>query len=134
ISFLHIRPGQSLHRTTSNSRLVLWTSGILLLAGTVLFYISETNGVLQNHTVFEKIMSAFFNSTTSRTAGFNNVDMTALGVPAIMLIMALMWVGASPGSTGGGIKTTTFAITLLNLLNQIKGKEKLVIQRREIPP
>jgi trk system potassium uptake protein TrkH len=48
--------------------------------------------------------------------------------------MALMWVGASPASTGGGIKTTTFAVALLNLWNQITGKEKLILRNREIPP
>jgi Trk-type K+ transport system membrane component len=59
--------------------------------------------------------------------------MAELGIPAVMLLMALMWVGASPASTGGGIKTTTFAVALLNLWNQIIGKEKLIISNREIP-
>ena len=59
--------------------------------------------------------------------------MAELGIPAIMLTMALMWIGASPGSTGGGIKTTTFTIALLNLWNQIKGREKLIVLFREVP-
>ena len=59
--------------------------------------------------------------------------MGELGIPALMLTMALMWVGASPGCTGGGIKTTTFAVALLNLWSQITGRDKLVIRLREIP-
>lgn len=124
---------RELHRTSTNSRIVLVTTGILLLAGTLLFMVSEYNGVLKEHGFFGKIVVSFFNSTTPRTAGFNNINMAELGIPAIMLTMALMWIGASPGSTGGGIKTTTFTITLLNLWNQITGKDKLIIKKREIP-
>lgn len=124
---------RELQRTSTNSRIVLVTTGILLLAGTLLFMVSEYNGVLKEHGLFGKIIVSFFNSTTPRTAGFNNVNMAELGIPAIMLTMALMWIGASPGSTGGGIKTTTFTITILNLWNQIKGQDKLIIKKREIP-
>lgn len=59
--------------------------------------------------------------------------MAEMGIPAFMLTMALMWIGASPGSTGGGIKTTTFAVAMLNLWNQIKGKDRLIINFKEIP-
>ncbi|MEY3420598.1 MAG: hypothetical protein RIR48_883 [Bacteroidota bacterium] len=120
-------------RSTINSRLVIRTTFILLIVGTILFMIAEFHGTLREHGLFGKIVVSFFNSTTARTAGFNNVNMADLGIPAIMLIMALMWVGASPASTGGGIKTTTFAVALLNLWNQISGKEKLIIRKREIP-
>lgn len=96
--------------------------------------IAEYHGTLSEHSLFGKIVVSIFNSTTARTAGFNNVNMKDLGIPAVMLLMALMWIGASPASTGGGIKTTTFAVALLNLWNQIIGKEKLIIRNREIPP
>ena len=109
------------------------TTVILLVAGTVLFFFAEYNGTLAEHSFFGKIVVSFFNSVTPRTAGFNNINMGQLGIPSFMLIMALMWVGASPGSTGGGIKTTTFALALLSLWNQIIGKEKLVIRYKEIP-
>ncbi|MFZ1526581.1 MAG: potassium transporter TrkG [Saprospiraceae bacterium] len=120
-------------RSTINSRMVVRTTLILLFSGTVLFMIGEFHGTLEEHSLFGKIVVSFFNSTTARTAGFNNVYMKDLGIPAVMLIMALMWIGASPASTGGGIKTTTFAVALLNLWNQIIGKEKLIIRNREIP-
>ena len=121
-------------RSTINSRIVIRTTVILLIIGTILFMIAEFQSTLREHNLFGKVVVSFFNSTTARTAGFNNVNMAQLGIPALMLIMALMWVGASPASTGGGIKTTTFAVALLNLWNQITGKEKLILRNREIPP
>jgi trk system potassium uptake protein len=98
-----------------------------------LFLLAEYNGTLKEHSLFGKIVVSFFNSVTPRTAGFNNINMADMGIPAFMLTMALMWIGASPGSTGGGIKTTTFAVALLNLWNQIRGKDRLIINFREIP-
>jgi trk system potassium uptake protein TrkH len=133
IRILGIEYKKELTRTSTNSRIILITTSILLVAGTALFMISEYNGTLKDHSFFGKIMVSFFNSTTPRTAGFNNVNMAELGLPAIMLTMALMWIGASPGSTGGGIKTTTFAVALINLWNQIRGREKIIVRNKEIP-
>jgi Trk-type K+ transport system membrane component len=81
-----------------------------------------------------KIAHSFLGSITPRTAGFNAINMSLLSSPAILLTMVLMWIGASPVSTGGGIKTTTFAIALLNLSKIIKGKERIEIFRRAIDP
>lgn len=125
--------GAALIRPTLNTKIVIRTTLILLTAGTGLFMVSEYNGTLHDHSLPGKIMVSFFNAVTPRTAGFNNINMAELGIPAIMLTMALMWIGASPGSTGGGIKTTTFTIALLNLWNQIKGREKLIVLFREVP-
>ncbi len=125
--------GTALIRPTLNTKIVIRTTFILLTVGTGLFMVSEYNGVLQDHSLPGKIMVSFFNAVTPRTAGFNNINMAELGIPAVMLTMALMWIGASPGSTGGGVKTTTFTIALLNLWNQIKGREKLIVLFREVP-
>ncbi len=124
---------KELKRTSTNTRIILITSSILLTTGTILFFVTEYDRTLSEHSMFGKIVVSFFNATTPRTAGFNNINMAELGIPAFMLTLALMWIGASPGSTGGGIKTTTFAVSLLNLFNQIRGREKLVINNREIP-
>lgn len=132
IKHLGIVYQKELIRTTTNSRIILITTFILLVSGTLLFFIAEYDGVLRDHHLFGKIVVSFFNSTTPRTAGFNNINMAEIGIPAFMMTMALMWIGASPGSTGGGIKTTTFAVAILSLWNQILGKEKLVIKMREI--
>ena len=115
-----------------NTRIVLITSLILTVAGTVLFLVFEYNNTLSGHSFFGKLITAFFSATTPRTAGFNSVDMAMLSFPTIMIIFLLMWIGASPASTGGGIKTSTFAIATLNFLSLAKGKNRIEIYRREI--
>ena len=67
-----------------------------------------------------------------RTAGFNTVDMTTLALPTVLIYLILMWIGASPGSTGGGLKTTTFAVAILNTLSIAKGKNRVEAFKREI--
>jgi Trk-type K+ transport system membrane component len=119
-------------KSGANTIIVLRTTLILLLFGWLLFFLSEYDGVLKDHDFYGKLVVSFFNSVTARTAGFNNVDMSLLSIPATMLIIALMWIGASPASTGGGIKTTTFALGVLNLYNQIVGKERIIFNNKEI--
>lgn len=116
-----------------DSRITLFTSASLTIVATVIFYILEYHHTLADHpTVFGKMVTAFFGATTPRTAGFNTIDNAAMSFPTIMMIFLLMWVGASPQSTGGGIKTNTFAIAFLNVLSLAKGKSKVEIFRREI--
>jgi potassium uptake TrkH family protein len=115
-----------------NTRIVLITSLILIVTGTILFYIFEHNNTMAGHSFSGKIITAFFGSVTSRTAGFNTVDTGALKTPTFLVILFLMWVGASPGSTGGGIKTSTIAVAVLNIISIAKGKTRLEIFKREI--
>jgi potassium uptake TrkH family protein len=118
---------------TFNSKLIAYTTIILLVFGFVMFFILEYNNTLALHpTLFGKIVTAFFTSATPRTAGFNTVDMAALTFPSILIMMLLMWIGASPGSTGGGIRTTTFAVAILNIVNLAKNHKRIHIFRREI--
>lgn len=115
-----------------NSRITLITTLALTVVGTLLFYFAEYNNTLAVHDGFGKVVSALFGATTPRTAGFNSVDTASLKVSTLMIIIFLMWVGASPASTGGGIKTSTFAIALLNIVSLAKGKSRVEIFRREI--
>tara|TARA_R110002096_G_scaffold394733_1_gene590024 strand:- start:7205 stop:8983 length:1779 start_codon:yes stop_codon:yes gene_type:complete len=115
-----------------NSRITLITSFVLIIFGTVVFYLFELNNSLTDHTGFGKVIISLFSATTPRTAGFNVVDTSALNFSTIMLIFLLMWVGASPASTGGGIKTSTFAIATLNFWSLAKGKDRIEIFRREV--
>jgi len=118
---------------TLTSKIILYTTAILLTGGTVLFFILEYNNSLQEHTtLWGKIVSAFFLSATPRSAGFATVNIEGLAFPSIMIILFFMWVGASPGSNGGGIKTTTFAISFLNIFSIARGKENLELFRRRI--
>lgn len=118
---------------TFNSKLVAYTTTILLVFGLIMFFILEYDNTLASHpTLFGKIVTALFASATPRTAGFNTVDMTALTFPSILITIMLMWIGASPGSTGGGIKTTTFAVAILNIVNLAKNHKRIHIFKREV--
>jgi Trk-type K+ transport system membrane component len=117
---------------TLNSRITLWTTATLTVIGTLFFYINEYNNTLSEHHGLGKVVTALFGAATPRTAGFNSVDMGALDFSTVMMVFLLMWVGASPASTGGGIKTSTFAIATLNFLSLAKGKTKIEVYRREI--
>lgn len=117
-----------------NARIVLVTTFFLLVIGTALIYLLEYQNTLSDHHGAGKVITAFFGATTPRTAGFNTVDMSALHISTVLVIFILMWIGASPGSTGGGIKTSTFTIALLNFLSLAKGKDRIEIFKREISP
>lgn len=116
-----------------NSIIVLRTTLILIVVGMVGFLVFEYNHALVEHTTwYGKFVTAFFGSVTPRTAGFNTVNMATLTIPSLMICMLLMWIGASPGSTGGGIKTTTFAIATLNIFAIARNKDRMEIKNREI--
>lgn len=116
-----------------NARLALVVSLILLLTGFIAYILFEqSHTLLQHPTVSGKVVTAFFGSVTPRTAGFNTVDLTALSLPTIMIYLLLMWIGASPGSTGGGIKTTTAGVAALNMLSVLRGKDRTEFFRSEI--
>jgi trk system potassium uptake protein len=115
-----------------NTRLAVGTTFALLLTGFFFFLFSEYNHSLKDLSVAGKVAGAFFGSVTTRTAGFNTVDMSMLAPVSILFYLFLMWVGASPASTGGGIKTTTFAVAILNFTSLAKGKGRIEIFGREL--
>lgn len=117
---------------TLSSKINLITTFSLMFLGTVIIYAKEYYNTLSNHEGIGKFITALFTATTPRTAGFNSIDFSQLHFSSIIVIILLMWIGASPASTGGGIKTSTFAIATLNFLSLAKGKDKIEIWRREI--
>ena len=118
---------------TLNTKIVIYTTIILLVGGFIFLYISEYNNTLLEHkTLFGKITAASFNSVTPRTAGFNAVDFTKMNVPSLLLIIFLMWIGGSPASTAGGIKTSTFALATLNIFAVARGKSRIEFFGRRI--
>jgi len=117
---------------TLNSRIALITTIVLTVGGTLIFFALEREGVLSAHSGFGKLITALFGATTPRTAGFNTVDVAQFRFPTLLLTMFLMWIGASPKSTGGGIKTSTIAIAILNILSLARGRERIELYRREI--
>lgn len=88
-------------------------TALLIVTGAVLFYIMERKNVLEGMPLHEQILSSFFNSVTARTAGFNTTDTASLTEGSKLVTMILMFIGGSPGSTAGGIKTTTLVVLLV---------------------
>ena len=116
-----------------HTRLVLASTVILLVLGMVLFALMEWGSALRDFSVSGKLMASYFQSVTTRTAGANTVDMATLRPTTIFLFILLMFIGASPGSTGGGIKTTTFSLLLMACGSVLAGREDIQAFRKRIP-
>ena len=116
------------------SKVAILVSMILVILGTVLFLILEYNnrGTIGEMSFFKKILASFFQSVTTRTAGFNSVPFGNLTEGSVFLFCILMFIGASPGSTGGGIKTTTFGVIIFYVISVVKKRESVVIFNRRI--
>jgi potassium uptake TrkH family protein len=108
-----------------SSRLIIKTSLFLIIAGAVVFAYTEWDNSLAGLDTKAAIVTSVFQSTTARTAGFNSVDFGAVMQPVLVFFIFLMYVGASPGSTGGGIKTTTFIVILKTAIATIRGKKNV---------
>jgi trk system potassium uptake protein len=121
-------------RLSVHTKVVLVTSFILTVGGSILIFLFEfgNDKTLQPLSPIGKVLGALFQSVTARTAGANTLNLPDLTDSTLFLTIFLMFIGASPGSTGGGIKTTTFATLLGTVWSQIKGKEDVVLFRRRI--
>ena len=116
------------YRIKMQTRMVLVVSAILLAGGFIsLFLLNKSN---MGGT---RLLTAFFNSVTARTAGFNTTDIGSLSIPSVLIIMMLMFIGASPGSTGGGIKTTTIGVLWTSIIAIITGQNRIIIYKRRLP-
>lgn len=115
-----------------HSKIVIYSTAILLLSGWFLYYIFEMNGNFYNLTYPEKILSSFFMSASTRTAGFAAMDFSHMSEPSALLTMCLMFIGGGVGSTAGGIKTTTIAVLLLTVIAFAKGKRDVVVFKKRI--
>ncbi|MDR7483901.1 MAG: potassium transporter TrkG [Armatimonadota bacterium] len=122
-------------RLTLHSRTVLLATGLLVGVGTLLVFLLEFSNpkTLGPLPAPARVLAAFFQAVTPRTAGFSTVDTAGLTQPTLMLIITLMFIGASPGGTGGGIKTTTFITPLAVILSTIRGTGEPALFRRRIP-
>lgn len=114
------------------TKVALYTSFILIISGAVLFYLLERNGAIRGHSTTGAVVISIFQSVTTRTAGFNSVDFSRLGQPILIFMMFLMFIGASPGSTGGGIKTTTFTVIVKSAISTIRGKRNVELLKHSI--
>lgn len=132
----YFKTGKSyVHRVnmiTINSKIVMFTTFLLLVFGTLCFLYFEAEHTQQGMDMKGRLAMSYFQSVTPRTAGFNSFSMLALSTPSVLIMIFLMWVGASPVSTGGGIKTSTFALAILNAFRIMKGKNHIEVHRYEI--
>ncbi len=121
-------------RFSLHSKIVLFVTGALLLVGTILFLITEWNnpGTLGALTVEEKLGAAFFQSVTCRTAGFNTIDIAAMTGEGKLFSVILMFIGAGPGSTGGGIKIIPFAVLLCTVFSVSRGNNETYVLKHRI--
>lgn len=119
-------------RFSVHTRIVLLTSSILIVIGTVFIYFNTRPGDTVGWTGFDKVMASLFQSITTRTAGFNTVRIASFGPSVLLMMIWLMFIGASPGSTGGGVKTTTFALLFLKIRSQMKGQDHTEVWSRRI--
>jgi trk system potassium uptake protein TrkH len=116
-----------------HSRIVLTTTLVLIVAGALLVFVLERDNQIAGLTVKEKILASLFQSITARTAGFNTLDTGSLAVATLFILIILMFVGASPGSCGGGIKTTSLAVLVAILNDRIRGRHSASLFKRTIP-
>lgn len=128
---LSMRKGK---RLSLHTRLVLTTTAVLLISGTVFFLIAEWNNpaTLGNKNLYDKILLSCFQSATTRTAGMDQLGQAKLTPASTVMTMLLMFIGGSPGSTAGGVKTVTVALLVLTALSTLKGKHNIVVYGRNL--
>lgn len=116
-----------------HSKLVVLSTIILLLSGFLFFFIMEYNNVLANFSFKDKLIASMFHSVTVRTAGFYSIPLEEITEASKFFTIILMFIGASPASTGGGIKTVTAMVIILTVKSVIEGKDDIEVFRRRIP-
>lgn len=120
-------------RLSLHSKVVLSATAILIAAGTAGFYVFEAQNVLQGRPASEQFLVSLFQAITPRTAGFNTVPYGALTNAALMMTLILMFIGGSPGSAAGGVKTSTAAILFGVLVSRARGMRHATLFRRTVP-
>ncbi|MFN4218853.1 MAG: TrkH family potassium uptake protein [Candidatus Bipolaricaulia bacterium] len=124
------------HRRISfHTKLVLIITASLIVGGTLLFLVVEThnNRVFASLSWPQRLLVSYFHAVAARTAGFNTVDLAQLSGVTLYILIILMFIGASPGGTGGGIKTSTFGTIMLDLWTSLRGQVEVTVFHRRVP-
>jgi trk system potassium uptake protein TrkH len=127
------RPQTPPARLALTSRLVLLTTASLLVGGMIGYFLLESDPGPNDGGTLEQVCNAWFQSVTYRTAGFHTVDHAELQPATKLFAVVLMFIGASPGSTGGGIKTVCFALGILAVISILRGRPRVEIAGRTVP-
>jgi len=122
-----------IYRMSIQSKMVLSISLILIIIGALSIFLLEKDNVLSGSDTKSMVLSPFFQAITARTAGFNTLPIGKFAPPTLIVLVFLMFIGASPGSAGGGIKTCTFGILIASIISMIKNKERVWAFKRTIP-
>lgn len=128
-----VHRGKSLVRMSLHTKIVLVTSFVLTIGGALFIFFGEFLNALDPYTLWEKVQIALFQSITLRTAGFNSIPLTGLHSFTIYGMALIMFIGGSPGSTAGGVKTTSLAILIHSIKSTLKGDKSVTIFDRNIP-
>lgn len=123
-------------RFSVHTRLVLTVTAVLVIGTTAAIFVLEHRNprTIGNLALPQALLASFFQAVTPRTAGFNTLDVGAMTPATLFLLMVLMFIGAAPGGTGGGVKVTTFSITVAALWATVRGGQEAVIFKRRLPP
>lgn len=122
------------HRMSLHSKVVIYMTIILTLSASLIFFTLEADNTLTGLTMSQKIINAFFNGMAARSVGFITVNFNMLQLATILMIMVISFIGASPGSTGSGIKSTSFAIFLATVRSVLFAKKHIFMFNRSIAP
>jgi len=120
-------------KLTIQTKTVLVTTAALIVAGAVFFWLLETGHAMAGRPLSESILISVFQSVTCRTAGYNTIDIGSLHDATLILMILLMFIGASPGSCGGGVKTTTLALILSFTISRMRQKKRVNLFKKSIP-
>ncbi|HDJ7814008.1 TPA: TrkH family potassium uptake protein, partial [Staphylococcus aureus] len=123
---------KKLSQLSLHSKLVLSTTSILIIIGAISFFLLEQFNTMQHMGLVEKIGTSFFQSVTTRTAGFNSIDIANINKSTALMLMLLMFIGGAPLSAAGGIKITTFAVAFIFVLNYIRKEKNVSVFNKEI--
>lgn len=115
-----------------HTKMVISVTLILIFGGALLLFVFEQGGTIKGMSTGDQILTSLFGSVTARTAGFNTVDTGALQPESKLLTIALMFIGGSPGSTAGGVKTTTIAVILIYVISNLRGESGCNVFHRRI--
>ena len=119
-------------RFTLHTKIVLIMTLVLIVSGTVLFMIFEKDNTMNVFPLHIKVLNSFFQSVTTRTAGFNSISLSEMKPITGLITIILMFIGAAPGSTAGGIKITTFFVLIVTVISFIRGHSEVQILKRRI--
>ncbi|RMG00972.1 MAG: potassium transporter [Nitrospirae bacterium] len=121
------------HRLMQHTQIVLISTLVIILAGGLVIYLIERDFFFKDFSAYEALISSLFASVTARTAGFNTIDYSHLQPQTLFFTIILMIIGASPGSTGGGLKTTTFVVVVMYIWSTVRGRKDTVIFKKRVP-